>query len=124
MATSSTVTVDTVERTYEPRWHEVYASALKAGDTSVEAVEITDGESIIRRTHGVVSGKVEKHFESIEDRIVDADGIARIRKVNLTITYDKGLPAERTAAENLTVGFMNKLLVAGELSGLLSGILK
>lgn len=124
MATTSTITVSTVARNYEPRWHESYSKELAQGDTSVEVVELSNGESIIRRSHSAQK-TVEKHYESVEDVIVDAtSGTSKMRKVGITLTFEKGNPTERAATEALAAGFLAKIAVTGELAGLVGGSLK
>lgn len=122
MATS-TMTISGVARSYEPRWHEAYSKDIAKGDTSVELCEIPNGESIVRTSHAVTK-EIEKHYRSVEDVLVDSDGSSKIRKVGLTITFEKGNPVERSAALDLADGFLTSQLENDELGGLIAGVLK
>lgn len=105
MSTTTTLTVNTDTRNYEPRWHEKYDAEYKKGD-AVEVCELTDGDSIIRRSHELIAkGSVEKHFESVEDIYTHpTTGELVTVKKNITVTFPKGDVAARTRANDLVVG--------------------
>lgn len=123
MATTTTITVNTADRDYSPRWHEKYDAEYKQGD-GIEVCELADGDSIIRRQHATISkGTVEKHFESIEDIYVDDDGVSHLIKINVTVTFDRGDPAVRTRANDLAVGYMTALAAGTRMQELNNGTL-
>jgi hypothetical protein len=123
MATTTTLTVDSATRNYEPRWHEKYHTELERGNSSVEVCELSDGDSIIRRQHDVIAkGAVEKHFESAEDIWTDANGEKRLVKINITVTLDVDSPEARTRADNLFNGYV-AAFDANRISALLNGSL-
>lgn len=121
MSTPTTqITVNAVPRDYYPRWHEKYDSQIRQGD-GIEVCEITDGDSVIRRSHSVTSkGTVEKHFESIEDITVDAEGNVETVKLNLTITFPKGSVTARSKARDLANGYA-AALSAGRINAITDG---
>jgi hypothetical protein len=124
MSTRADVTVNSVARTYTPNWHALYAGAIGNGDTSCETVDITDGESIIRRTHSVSKQGVEKHYESVEDIIKDENGVTHKVKVGVTITYESNDPSEETRAKLLAEGYLANVGSSTELASLTSGELR
>lgn len=101
---TTTITVTSTARNYEPRWHEKYDAEFKQGD-SIEVCELQDGDSIIRRSHAIIAkGTVEKHFESVEDILLSGSEADTV-KINVTITFAKGSVSARTRANDLAEGY-------------------
>lgn len=63
---------------------------------------------------------MEKHYESVEDRAV-IDGVTKIRKIGLTVTFSDGDPAEELATNELASGYLASIREETELSSLLTG---
>lgn len=120
MSNRLTFLVGLFDRTYLPKWHSRYAKEIGQGATSTEVCAIANGESIIRRTHSVSASGVEKHYESVEDRAV-IDGVTKIRKIGLTVTFSDGDPAEELATNELASGYLASIREETELSSLLTG---
>lgn len=127
MSTTSTVTVNAIERTYEPQWHDKYATELGKGNASVEVYEDESSnlESIIFRTHSVSKQGIEKHYESIEDIVRDVTtGAEDNVKVGITITFRSSSPAARLRAEQLAAGHNAELSNLAELQSISRGKLQ
>lgn len=124
MDTSSiTMTVDSVERTYNKAYVAKYAKQLQANNTVVLKSDITApqaGVSYVRISHEEAAG-VQRHLVSVEDVTIDANGVEHVRKEHRVLSCDTNSPTEETDLEELSDGFDTWLATAGVKSAVLNG---
>jgi len=117
---SQTMTVSTVERTYNPSWDRTYAADLKKGNTAVKKASLTGATSIMRITHDDRAG-VEKHILSFEDRnSPDANGQSPMEKIQITLSCAKDDAAAEARLIALTLGVADYIKAAGVLDSLVA----